>query len=128
VLLVDDDATVRSMLTFVLRKYLPQAAILTASDGAEALHTFETHPVPVLITDYRMPHLSGLELTHLVKTQRPQTCVIFITGDMLTDIERRAYEYGADYFLGKPFPLSQLQQILDTVLTPLPHERGAACS
>ena len=123
VLLVDDDPYIRLMLANLLRIYVPADAIVSATDGLEALQQLDQADFPLIITDNQMPHLTGLELIDITKARRPETCMILISGDVHSNIELRGYECGADYVLIKPFPMSQLRSILEKVLVPAAQER-----
>jgi CheY-like chemotaxis protein len=116
VLVVDDDPTCRLMLTYLLQPHAGTCEIMTATDGAEALSYCERRPFRLIITDNRMPHVSGLELAAIVKSRWPETRIILISADMLSDGERRARELAVDHYLDKPFPIQQLRAIVASVL------------
>lgn len=124
VLIVDGEAPVRMLLRVFLKMYVPEEMIVTVSDGAEALTYLSAHNVRLIITDNQMPHLTGLELTQIVKARHPETCIILLSGDLLHDIESSARAAGADYFLSKPFSVDQLRQILDGLFSNSLDERS----
>lgn len=115
VLVVDDDASVRSLLSYVVRHHLADYEIVVAADGVEALDYLSERAIELVITDHEMPRLSGLELVQIVKSQTPALPVLLISGDLLHGIEQRAQDCGADFFLPKPFLVTQLTPILDAV-------------
>ncbi len=115
VLVVDDDASVRSLLSYVVRHHLADYEIVVAADGAEALDYLTERAIELVITDHEMPRLSGLELVQIVKARTPELPVILISGDLLHDIEQQAQDCGVDFFLPKPFLVAQLTLILDAV-------------
>ena len=84
----------------------------TALDGPEAIEKFKkANPRPgVVIIDYRLPSMSGLQLMKEVLAIEPDTKVIFISGD--DSIHRESIDSGAAVFLKKP---TNIKIITDTV-------------
>jgi YesN/AraC family two-component response regulator len=81
--------------------------------------------VPLLITDYNMPRMNGLELIGNVMAASPSTRVALITAYASTELERRARAIGVDYYLPKPFPLERIEQVVHQTLPP--PERMGLC-
>jgi CheY-like chemotaxis protein len=90
--------------------------IVTVNGGAEALAQIALRPVPLVITDYNMPGMNGLQLTAAIKETAPDTRVVLITAYATPELEKRAREHRVDYYLPKPFPLDRLEQIVRDVL------------
>jgi DNA-binding NtrC family response regulator len=110
ILIADDDDSLRRVLEFQLRENGYE--VLTASNGLSALDLFTQNEVNCLITDLRMPELSGMELLRRAGAIQADTPVIVITafGDVETAVE--AMRAGAFDFITKPF---NREQILLTV-------------
>jgi len=106
ILIADDDDSLRRVLEFRLRE--EEYDVLTASDGLAALDLFTKREVNCLITDLRMPGLSGLELLRRASAIKSETPVIVITayGDIETAVE--AMRAGAFDFITKPFHRDQI--------------------
>jgi len=104
--LVDDDASIR----WVLEKALKGGGMLTrAFESAEpALEALRTESPDVLLTDIRMPGLSGLELVRKLHGTRPQLPIIVMTAHADLDNAVSAYESGAFEYLPKPFDIDQV--------------------
>jgi len=100
VLLIDDDVSFREVMSFHLREegYEPDVA----ADGAEGLKRFDPSLHSVVVTDLKMPKISGLDVLRAVKQRSDQTVVIVLTafGDLSTAVE--AMKGGAFDFLPKP--------------------------
>jgi CheY-like chemotaxis protein len=90
--------------------------IITVNSGADALAQIALRKVPLVITDYNMPGMNGLQLAAAIKETSPDTCVVMITAYATPELERRAREQRIDYYLSKPFPLDRLEQIVRDVL------------
>ena len=113
-LIADDDESLRRVLEFQLREAGYQ--VLTAPDGQAALDIFTNQDITCLITDLRMPQLSGLELLRRVNAINHETPVIVITafGDVETAVE--AMRGGAFDYITKPFNRAQILLTLEKAL------------
>ncbi|NJD64511.1 MAG: response regulator, partial [Chloroflexi bacterium] len=100
VLVVDDDPVVGKSFDRVLsgKGY----AVITASDGEEALKKLAAEDYDVVYTDIKMPGMSGLDVAERVKAERPWTPVVIITGYGTAENEARAKAAGVSSFLHKP--------------------------
>jgi two-component system NtrC family sensor kinase len=102
VLLVDDDEHVRRALKRVLQR--ARCRLLEASDAAEGLGIIEAEPVHVVISDYRMPGMSGVEFLRLVKDRWPRVQRVLLTGQADTaTIEEAVNQAEIFRFIWKPW-------------------------
>lgn len=111
-LLVDRDADTRKMYA----EYLRRSACRTdeAEDGREALAKAIAHHPDVIITETRLPGISGFELCTLLRRDSMTQAIpiVFVTGDAFTDDVHRAKKAGADAVLVKPcLPETLLEEI-----------------
>jgi CheY-like chemotaxis protein len=100
VLVVDDDPVVGKSFNRVLSAKGYQ--VITAHDAAEALERLRQEEVDLVYTDIRMPGMDGLELAEQVRTRRPWTPVVIVTGYGTAADEQRAHAAGVSAFLHKP--------------------------
>ena len=101
-LLVDDEPGIRAALTRMLRGDGYQ--ILTASNGAEGLEILAVNPVQVIISDQRMPGMSGTEFLNIVKELYPDTVRIILSGYTDIEVVTESVNRGAVFkFLTKPW-------------------------
>lgn len=114
ILYVEDDTTGREVALFNLRR--AGYDVTPASGGQEALSRFSLEKFDLVITDIRMPGISGLELVRRIHTMDPCLPVIVVTafGGMETAVE--AMRGGACYFIAKPFDRAHLQLVVEKVL------------
>ncbi len=107
VLVVDDEDDARDVEVEVLKSLGYRT--LTARSGEEAIQVFDARHPPIVLTDWAMPGMSGLELCIALKARQPKTYIILATGfgenARLLEGERA----GADDFLRKPMDLEDLQ-------------------
>lgn len=119
--MVDDDPMVRDVETQFLR--LEGYTVLPAEGAAEALRLArETAAIHLLITDFSMPEVDGLELTRRFRAVHPETPVLMVSGS-LPLIQHRADDLDRFDFLAKPFQFSELLHKVRTLLdaaAPLP--------
>ncbi|MFH2050117.1 MAG: sigma-54 dependent transcriptional regulator [bacterium] len=106
ILLADDDPALRRVLQFKLRK---QGFDVTAvEDGAKALESLKESGFDLLLSDMKMPGLTGIELLELSKKVRPELEVILMTAYAEVSQAVQAVKLGAFDYLTKPFEDDQL--------------------
>jgi len=105
ILVVDDDPAIRDSLSKELRA--AGYATTTASDGAGALHLFQTSAPDLVLTDLSMPRSDGFELIAAIRaTSRLPIIVLSVRG---ADADKvRDLDLGADDFVTKPFSVAEL--------------------
>jgi CheY-like chemotaxis protein len=115
ILLVEDDADVRTLMCEVLQSHA--YVVLEANDVGEALAISEHNPatIDVLVTDVVMPRMSGLELAQRLMPARPGLKVLYISGYTDTVGHQRMLEHSAS-FLQKPFTPAALAAAVRRVL------------
>ena len=101
-LLVDDEPGIRSALTRTLRR--DGYHILTAANGPQALDVLAENPVQVIVSDQRMPEMSGTEFLNVVKQLYPDTVRIILSGYTDLGVVTDSVNRGAVFkFLTKPW-------------------------
>lgn len=101
ILVVDDEISIQGILTEVLEE--DGYEVDAAGSGEEALEIFEKDKYSLVITDIRMPGMTGIQLLQEIKKISPETQVIIITSHASMETAVKALRYGAyDYFI-KPF-------------------------
>jgi DNA-binding response OmpR family regulator len=105
VLIVDDEVRVRSFEAQLLSSQ--GYNVLQADSGAEALRLADNATIHLLLTDFLMPEVDGLELTQKFRTVQPQTPVLMVSGSLLPTDSRikNLTNFG---FLHKPFAFDEL--------------------
>jgi DNA-binding response OmpR family regulator len=106
VLFVDDDLAGRELSLFNLSE--AGYAVDTARDGQEALALFSPEAHQLVITDLRMPRLSGMELVAELRRRAPDVPIIVITAHGSIETAVAAMRAGAYDFLQKPFGRDEL--------------------
>ena len=106
ILLVDDEAELRSPLSRVLEN--EGYAVDAAENGREGLNLALAQPYSLLILDWMMPEMSGIELCRALRQRGYQTPVLFLTAKDTLDDRVEGLDAGADDYLIKPFELREL--------------------
>lgn len=109
VLVVDDTDHVRKMLATMLAVD-GFDVVGSAGDGPTALAAAAEHEPDVVVVDYRMPRMDGLETARRLKEHRPDQHVIVYTAFIDEDLERAAADIGVALCLGKVEGLGPLEQ------------------
>ena len=111
ILIVDDEEAILETMTFT---FMDLYDVLTTSDPKEALSILEENdPVAVVITDQRMPGMTGVELLKQVYERHPETVRIILTGFADTDATIQAINDGHIYgYINKPWEPDELKTIV----------------
>jgi two-component system, OmpR family, KDP operon response regulator KdpE len=105
ILVVDDEPQITRVLKTTLSSQ--GYGVRTASDGDEAVQLMKEWPPDLVITDLRMPNMSGLDLCRHVRTKsRVPIIVLSVKGEERTKVE--ALDAGADDYVTKPFGVNEL--------------------
>jgi len=99
-LLVDDEEAIVRVLSISLKS--DGYTVIPAYSGKEGLEQFEKESPPIVLTDLKMPGMSGIELLRKIKELNPDTEVIVITGHGDMDSAIDALRNGASDFINKP--------------------------
>lgn len=110
ILVVDDEGAIRYSVSKTLERVGYQ--VMTASSGEEALELMEAHPFDVVLTDIRMPGISGVDLLARIKDQSPDIVVILMTGYASLHTAVESLRLGAHDYLIKP---SSSEDVRDSV-------------
>jgi len=118
ILLVDDNATMRRIVRNQLRQ-LGYTTIVEAEDGAVALGRLKQEPVDVVITDWNMPNMNGLELLKAIRAdpQLKMTPVLMVTAEAVKECIIEAVKAGVSGYVVKPFTAETLQEKLTALLS-----------
>ena len=111
ILLADDDENLRRVLEFQLTE--AGYKVLTAQDGAQALEIFTQNDFDCVVTDLRMPKLSGLEFLEKIKAQGAEIPVIVITAFGEVETAVAAMKAGAFDYINKPFNRDEILLTLE---------------
>jgi two-component system response regulator PilR (NtrC family) len=107
ILVTDDERSMRELLAIVLRR--EGYDVLVASDGATAIAALERGQVDLLISDIKMPDMTGIDVLRAAKTVDPTLPAIMMTAFASQDTAIEALRLGACDYMIKPFNVDELK-------------------
>jgi two-component system response regulator PilR (NtrC family) len=107
VLVVDDERSMRELLAIVLRR--EGYEVVLADSGRTAIDALEREPIDLLISDIKMPDMSGVDVLRAAKKADQDVLAIMITAFASTDTAVEAMRLGACDYLSKPFDVDLLK-------------------
>ncbi len=114
ILVVDDEEQMRDLLVKVLERKGYQVSV--CGNGADALAFLEREPVDLVVTDVRMPGLSGMEALRAIKELNPEIVVIIMTAFGSIDQAVQAVKEGAYDYINKPFKIDEMLLTIEKAL------------
>lgn len=109
VLVVDDDHQVRELMGFVVASTLEGVELVLAENGEEGMQKFLDHAPFLIISDIRMPIMSGTDMLRRIR-EVSQVPVVLLSG-YCSDNEL-AVAHEANYFIQKPFSATNFMKVL----------------
>jgi DNA-binding response OmpR family regulator len=108
ILLVEDETDILTIIKRIIELEWKNERILVAIDGLAAWNTMQQYPARLVITDYNMPSMNGLELATKIREAYPDTVIIMITAFGTPDVEKQARhpvngKQLIDWYFTKPF-------------------------
>ncbi len=120
VLVVDDFATMRKIVRNIL-KQIGFDNLVEAEDGQAALQVLKNENIGLVVTDWNMPNMTGLELLEKIRTD-PQTAklpVLMVTAEGLKENVVAAVKAGVNNYVVKPFTAEILQEKIEQIFKKL---------
>ena len=114
ILLVDDDEWIRhSLCLFFESEGCHLTALETAEEGMEAI---KKQAYDILVTDYRLPGMDGLEFLRHIQDTQPHIMTVLITAYKSEDVVSEAVKLGIQDFIEKPFTTKTIEESLTRLL------------
>ena len=130
ILIVEDQREVSRLLRSALETLEHEIEVVEIPSGEEAILDSSRNPVDLLVSDFRLPGMTGIELMRKVRKFHPEVKVILITGQTDPKVRKEVAEAGGDAFFIKPVPMADfldaVERHLGLVETILPPEPIAA--
>lgn len=122
VLVAEDNLANQELIKIILERYALSYTI--ASNGAEALHYYQSEYFDMVLMDEQMPQMNGNEATANIlafekATKRPHTPIVALTANVINGARERSLQNGYDAFLGKPIVIKEIEQIFERYLKPI---------
>jgi two-component system NtrC family sensor kinase len=112
ILVVDDEKYILDFFVEVFHSFPMQ--VDTAHDGRAAMQKIQVAEYDLIITDFKMPHMSGKDLFDWIKQKRPNLTnrIIFVTGDTVSLDTRTFFEENRSRYLAKPFKIEEVKEVI----------------
>ncbi|HSB05604.1 MAG TPA: response regulator [Thermodesulfobacteriota bacterium] len=111
ILIVEDDEEMRALLRDVIEEEGYKTD--SVNNGSEAFRKLVKESFDLIITDIRMPGLTGLDILPGMKKLHPEAPIIVVTAFGSEEIQRKAFERGANAYLEKPIHFQTLRTLID---------------
>lgn len=121
IMLVDDIIMNRKLLAAIIKKIIPQASLVEAEDGGQALSLFRQDAFSMILMDIQMPVMDGIEATICIRAHEKEhklepTPIIAITAGAFTGGKNRCLQAGMNAYLTKPIDTKAFHAMLKNYL------------
>lgn len=116
ILIVDDEESILTVLKGSLKKLGPDYQVVTVTDGFAALDKLLEQPFDLVVTDYNMAQMDGLELMEAVRYAQPDARIIMITAYGYEALEKEVQRLKAYRYLTKPLDINDFRQLVQEAL------------
>ena len=119
ILVVEDSPTMRQLISFAMKR-IPNASVIEATDGVDALKKLSSdNKIDLILADINMPVMDGLKLVSLVRGNPSfkDIPIIMVTTEGAEEDRKRAIAIGANAYLPKPIQTQELLKLVTSFLT-----------
>lgn len=124
----DEDELREAVCTMIPWQELGFRLAGSASNGLDALQLVEEHQPDLLLTDIRMPFISGIELARQVRQVRPMTHIAFLSGYDDFEYAKQAIQYNIISYMLKPLTVKGLVEELKIIRCSFAHKLRKPCT
>ena len=122
ILYVEDEKNVREMMSRFIERFCDE--LFVAQDGQEGLELFKQHRCDIVISDIRMPKMSGIDMVKAIKEINKEQQVIFTTAHIENDYLFEAIQLQVSAYVPKPIDLDILKERIDTAKAMIEYEHS----
>lgn len=117
IMIVDDSSAMRMMIIRTLRQAgFGGNDVSQAADGAEALEAIRKASPDLVLADWNMPNMTGMELLQTLREEGNKVLFGFVTTEATAPMRAKAKEAGAKFLISKPFTVEAFEQVLSAVI------------
>ena len=117
ILVIDDSPAMRMMIVRTLRQAgFSGNDVSQAEDGQKGLESIRESEPDLVLADWNMPNMTGIELLEALREEEIMVDFGFITTESTTEMRKRATDAGAKFLISKPFTVESFEKVLTTVL------------
>lgn len=126
VLIVDDEKIEREGLKYLLSREEGERTVFEAANGKQALQVLRSEDIQLLLTDIKMPHMTGLELSKKAKEENPNLQIIIFSGFSDFTFAQEAIRYGVTEYILKPVNPDDFHKVLERAESEISKRRKKA--
>jgi len=115
ILIVDDEEGIRTLLKYTFEEQ-NDYQVVTAPDGPLAIYRLMQQEFDLVLTNWRMGDMDGLELAHVIRDMRPNTRILLMTGNTTPEFAGVIESLGLDGWIKKPFTLPHILNMVEQVI------------
>ncbi|MHB8605043.1 MAG: response regulator [Thermoplasmatota archaeon] len=112
ILIVDDEPDILVSLADVLNDEFTSTTVRVATSGAEAIELLHDEPADLILTDFRMPAMNGIDFVRRARSIAPHATFIMMTAYPDAKIAREAASAGVGLLVAKPFEIEYLVDLV----------------
>ena len=116
ILIVDDEEGIRTLLKLTLAGVKPDYQVVTAPDGFAAMGWLMQQKFDLVLTDWRMGEMDGLELAEAIRDSWPDTRILLMTGTPTPELEGAVKSLGLHGWIEKPFTPTHILNVVEQVM------------
>jgi two-component system, chemotaxis family, chemotaxis protein CheY len=117
IVIADDSRVMRQIVLRTMRQAgYAGHDIIEATDGADALAKIEQHHPDLVLSDWNMPTMTGIDLLHALRSAGNQVPFGFVTSEGSPEMRSTAEHAGAQFLIAKPFTPDGFRDVLDPVI------------
>ncbi len=117
ILIVDDEESIRTLLKHTFEERNDYHAV-TVPDGLIAIDLLSRQRFDLVLTDWRMGDMNGLELARIIRDMRPDTRILLMTGNATPELDGAVKASRLDGWIKKPFELPHVLNTVEQVIGP----------
>lgn len=111
ILVIDDESVICMACELVLSE--KGHAVATRNDGKSGISAIRQGTYDILLLDMKLPDMDGMDILKTVQKEKPELCIIIMTGYSSISNAVQAIKHGADDYLAKPFTDDELIQAIE---------------
>jgi CheY-like chemotaxis protein len=115
ILIVDDEEGIRTLLKYTFEER-NDYQVVTAPDGPLAIYRLMQQEFDLVLTDWRMGGMDGLELARVIRDMRPDTRILLMTGNAAPELDDAVKSSRLDGWIKKPFALPHILHTVEQVI------------
>jgi DNA-binding NtrC family response regulator len=116
ILIVDDEEAILGLLSRLITAWRPEYIVITSQDGQTALAYLRQQAVDLVITDYHLKGMNGLEIAEIARNIWPTMPVVLMTGQGTDELRQHADSQGLTAYIEKPFTPTQVLELVETAI------------